>query len=632
MMRRILTVVIAALLTAVPTFAQESNGSRYIVTVSDDAVAMAPSTTSLAQEIAETYGGSVESANGSSIVVKMLPPRVAMLRSDPRVRHVGEAPRTLKRAPLGSGSMSWSLSYDGAGNISAMGNDTYRYDSAGRLLTATVDNASNSMSYAYDSFGNRTSATAGTSATRCVGNTDCDKTITVNPVTNRLTGSGAACHDDLGNTVGFGVCYDAAGNLTVLDVGTTFTYDAASMVTSDTATNSQSIYTADDERIATYATSTWTWTLRDLDNQPLREFTSTDTATTWGTANLTWTRDYVWRGNALLASEARGSGATTVTEHFHLDHLGTPRLVTNGTGSKIGYHSYYPFGGELDLTSVETPESKLKFTSHARDTGRGGGISLDYMHARSFSATLGRFLSVDRHVAKFSAPQSWNRYSYSQNNPLMRIDSDGQHDKIFFVNMLLNSQPGAREDPVNFDAVKSEIERGTQYTVEVVKAEGGTTDDVLRAVWKMDPDGTDVLIAIGHGGYDTDHGGLIGYSGVANIDTPSPHLDYFIAGGINGNDFLSRLSTTMTNPAGTALFMGCGTDQFARTVSSNTNMTAVGTNGEMAIKDEARAAAVFASVYARTGDIRSARIAANHVIQTIVKRKRIQISPPNANE
>ena len=52
-----------------------------------------------------------------------------MLRSDPRVRQVG--------------------------------NDVYRYDSSGRLLTATVDHSSNTMSYTYDAFGNRTSATAG---------------------------------------------------------------------------------------------------------------------------------------------------------------------------------------------------------------------------------------------------------------------------------------------------------------------------------------------------------------------------------------------------------------------------------------------------------------------------------------
>ena len=429
MRRGILIVFLVAMTLGCAALAQQPNGSRYIVELNDEAVATAPDAASLARELAATYGGTIESTRGPGVFVMItLPARARLLRSDRRVRQVAEAPKTLKPAPLGNGSMSWTLTYDGAGNISAMGNDVYRYDSAGRLLTATVDNPNNTMSYTYDSFGNRTSATGGANAAKCVGGTDCDKPITVNPATNHLTGSGSPCVDDAGNVVGQGVCYDAAGNLNRLDAGTTFTYDAMSMVSSDSVANAQYIYTADNERIAVYGLGTWTWTLRDLANHPLREFTSSDTATTWGTANLTWTRDYVWRGNALLASEARTSPAdpTIVTEHFHLDHLGTPRLVTNGSGGKVGVHSYYPFGGEIDLNPFEAPESELKFTSHARDTGRGGGLSLDYMHARSYTATIGRFLSVDSGEAEFERPQTWNRYSYALDTPLVYVDPDGR--------------------------------------------------------------------------------------------------------------------------------------------------------------------------------------------------------------
>lgn len=37
---------------------------------------------------------------------------------------------------------------------------------------------------------------------------------------------------------------------------------------------------------------------------------------------------------------------------------------------------------------------------------------LDYMHARYFSAHLGRFLSSDPIVASPGVPQAWNRYAY----------------------------------------------------------------------------------------------------------------------------------------------------------------------------------------------------------------------------
>ena len=44
----------------------------------------------------------------------------------------------------------------------------------------------------------------------------------------------------------------------------------------------------------------------------------------------------------------------TDTLHFHLDHLGTPRLITylNGTAS-AERHDYYPFGEEVSLAGNE---------------------------------------------------------------------------------------------------------------------------------------------------------------------------------------------------------------------------------------------------------------------------------------
>ena len=47
------------------------------------------------------------------------------------------------------------------------------------------------------------------------------------------------------------------------------------------------------------------------------------------------------------------------------------------------------------------------------------------MLARYYGAGTGRFVSVDRGQPFLMHPSSWNRYSYTENNPINRFDPDG---------------------------------------------------------------------------------------------------------------------------------------------------------------------------------------------------------------
>jgi uncharacterized protein RhaS with RHS repeats len=221
-----------------------------------------------------------------------------------------------------SGPTAWTAGpyqYDAAGNISAIGSEAYVYDSVGRLTSATLRGPDmttlQTQAFGYDTYGNLTS-------TAKLGQT---VLLPTTPATNRL--------DLLG--------YDAAGN--VITAGTQhYGYDAVGMPSTvhlGTAAQLRIVYayTADDERLFAYdlSTNTTHWTLRGFDNKVLRDFKQT--GSTWSVD-----RDYVYRDGLLLAA-LKPSGAV---EHYSLDHLGTPRLVTDASGHRIAYHVYWPFGEE----------------------------------------------------------------------------------------------------------------------------------------------------------------------------------------------------------------------------------------------------------------------------------------------
>jgi RHS repeat-associated protein len=114
--------------------------------------------------------------------------------------------------------------------------------------------------------------------------------------------------------------------------------------------------------------------------------------------------------------------SSTGTKHFALDHLGSPRVVTGPLSTNVAYENFAPFG-----EGGATGAGSLQFTGHERDWSPAGGSDpLDYMHARWYVATAGRFLSLDPLLGQAAKPQSWNRYVYLVNNPLGQIDPDGR--------------------------------------------------------------------------------------------------------------------------------------------------------------------------------------------------------------
>jgi len=313
-------------------------------------------------------------------------------------------PRPIGMRAAKSGADLWNaggtFQYDGSGNLWKQGSHAYTYDSLSRLATATLydgptgGGVAHQQSFAYDNYGNLLSLTTDGSLLN----------TPTSSATNRLTAG----------------TYDTVGNLTAWS-GNTYAYDAFNQMTRmvSGAEDWRYIYTADDERFWMYRVGGGgsLWTLRGLDDKVLREYQ----------AHVSWAtfKDYVYRGSTLLA-EADSAALGSAVRHFHTDHLGSVRAVTNATGQRIAYHLYYPYGQELTAFNQDT--ERMKFTGHERDLASlaGAGDDLDYMHARHASPLTGRFLSVDPVRGAPNSPQGWNRYSYVLSSPANLIDPTGQ--------------------------------------------------------------------------------------------------------------------------------------------------------------------------------------------------------------
>jgi RHS repeat-associated protein len=156
--------------------------------------------------------------------------------------------------------------------------------------------------------------------------------------------------------------------------------------------------------------------------------------------------------NNVVISGNLGGGSGGANVHWLVaDHLGTPRMIVDQTGTlaNLKRHDYLPFGEELFGGTAQTPGAGGRLTDHGYTMGdslrhqftskeRDVETGLDYFQARYYSNIMGRFTSVDPYdpitvgASNESRnyfilqPQNWNRYTYGLNNPQKYVDPDGE--------------------------------------------------------------------------------------------------------------------------------------------------------------------------------------------------------------
>jgi RHS repeat-associated protein len=107
---------------------------------------------------------------------------------------------------------------------------------------------------------------------------------------------------------------------------------------------------------------------------------------------------------ALAVARFDSPTAAAVT-YYHLDVVGSVRALTDGNGTVVIRHDYFPFGEDTQAMTGDP----LRFTGQEIDAESGQ----HYFQARQYRNIWGRFTTVDPgHVnGSLTDPQGWNGYA-----------------------------------------------------------------------------------------------------------------------------------------------------------------------------------------------------------------------------
>ena len=205
--------------------------------------------------------------------------------------------------------------------------------------------------------------------------------------------------------------------------------------------------------------------------------------------NVTET-DYLYTPAGLTAMQRKTSSGAGLY-YIHTDLLGSIERVTNATGQLVSEYTYTPWGGRVLLSGVNITDRG--YTGHEHLTPFGddsnSGFCLINMNGRIYDPVLARFLSPDPYVQAPDFTQSFNRYAYCWNNPLVYTDPSGEFIFTALLTPIGLTALGVIVDGACWGAVIG----GATYTISAAFSQGGLNN------WNLKDFGNSMLVGAASG-------------------------------------------------------------------------------------------------------------------------------------
>jgi RHS repeat-associated protein len=340
----------------------------------------------------------------------------------------------------------------------AIHNFAYTFDAIGNVIQRQDLTQSVTENFAYDVLNRLTSASGPGLATRsfdynAVGNMTYKSDVgtytypaltaarphavaSVSGSGSPFSVTGAYTYDANGNlSAASGTLYPAVGSVTFSRTLTYTSYNMPSTLTHAQGGSTYSYtytYNAEHERVK-LVTVRPTDTLTSVYIHPAGKGALLYEKEMRASDGLIEHKHYVASGSGVVGifvtKSAYGVGQGPEMRYYHRDHLDSIAAISNSSAGiieRLSFEAYgerrYPNGSAQDRTSpLVGITTDRGFTMHEHLDE----MNLIHMNGRIYDPVLARFMTSDPFIAGTGNLQSYNRYSYVSNSPLMYTDPSG---------------------------------------------------------------------------------------------------------------------------------------------------------------------------------------------------------------
>ena len=298
---------------------------------------------------------------------------------------------------LTSPAFNLHVARDAMGDITAIGDspganpatETYSYDPLYRLKTVTEASGTVLESVTYNLAGDRLSKSGSGLATG---------TYTYNPNTHQLVATGNAAR-----------AVDADGNTTAIsEAGSTYGFGYSDR-------NRLIVAQLGGSTIATYAYNALNERIQKVTGTATERYDYNETSQLLGEYGVT-NRDYIWM-DGIPVADVDSPGSSTTFAYVTADQVGTPRAITNSSGTTEWQNPYQsnPWGEAAPTSNGYT--YNLRYPGQYYDEE----VGINYNNFRNYDPSVGRYIQSD----PIGLRGGINTYSYVGGNPYLYSDARG---------------------------------------------------------------------------------------------------------------------------------------------------------------------------------------------------------------